>query len=235
MAVWGSLLNYLLNIIIMALNLNKSGDDNSKPNLEKKGLNLKKTGDDSKVKLDLSKDKNNETTTSQVTSDTADKKGSSKGLVIAAVLAVALGAFWFFNRDTTNIVDGEPGTTTVVSPDDSTAVEDGATTAKPIDSINDVPGETVSNTDNGKATDPSVSSKSSDVSSTPATSEVVSGKPTSGGKVSDSPVKEGSVEDKARQVIDGVYGNGTDRKNALGEEYRSIQSKVNELYRRGLN
>ena len=219
----------------MALNLNKSGDDNSKPTSENKGLNLKKSGDDSKVKLDLSKDKNNETTTSQVTLDTADKKGSSKGLVIAAVLAVALGAFWFFNRDTTNGVDGEPDTTIVASPEDSTAVEDGAITTTPIDSVSDVPSETVSGTDNGEATDPSVSSKGSERSSAPANSEVASGKPVSAGRVADSPVKEGSVEDKARQVIDGVYGNGTDRKNALGVEYRAIQSKVNELYRRGLN
>ncbi len=217
----------------MALNLNKSGDDNSKPTSDKKGLNLSKTGDDSKVKLDLSKDKNIEATTSHVTSDPADKKGSSKGLVIAAVLVVALGAFWFFNRDTTNGVDGEPSTTSVVSSEDSTAVEDGATTATPIDSINNVPGETVSGMDNGEATDPSVSSKGSEVSSTPANSEVVAGKPTSGGRVTDLPVDEGSVEDKARQVIDGVYGNGKDRKRALGDEYLTIQARVNEIYRAG--
>jgi hypothetical protein len=219
----------------MALNLNKSGDDNSKPTSDKKGLNLNKTGDDSKVKLDLSKDKSNETTASKVTSDPADKKGSSKGLVIVAVLVVALGAFWFFNRDTTNGVDGEPDTTIVASPEDSTAVEGGAITTTPIDSVNDVPSETVSGTDNSVTSNPSVSSQGSEGSSAPANSEVASGKPTSGARVMDSPVEEGSVEDKARQVIDGVYGNGTDRKKALGEEYRAIQSKVNELYRRGLN
>jgi len=215
----------------MALNLNKNGDDSSKPNLEKKGLNLNKTRDDLKVKLDLSKDKNNEATTSHVTSDPADKKGSSKGLVIAAVLVVALGAYWFFNRDTTNGVDGEPDTTIVASPEDSTAVEDGAITTTPIDSVNNVPSETVSGTDNVATSDPSASSNGSGVSSSPASSEVTAGRPTSGGRVTDSSVQEGSVEDKARQVIDGVYGNGTDRKNALGDEYAVIQAKVNELYR----
>jgi hypothetical protein len=232
----------------MSFDLNKNNNDSENEkgfslekkdglggNSLKKDVNLKKSGGDSKVKLDLSKDKNNETTTSHVTSDPVDKKGSSKGLVIAAVLVVALGAFWFFNRDTTNGVDGEPDTTIVASPEDSTAVEDGAITTTPIDSVNDVPSETVSGTDNGEATDPSVSSKSSDVSSTPATSEVVSGKPASAGRVADSPVKEGSVEDKARQVIRGAFGNGADRKNALGAEYAEIQAKVNEMYRNGMN
>jgi hypothetical protein len=232
----------------MSFDLNKNNNDSENEkgfslekkdglggNSLKKDVNLKKSGGDSKVKLDLSKDKNNETTTSQVTSDTADKKGSSKGLVIAAVLAVALGAFWFFNRDTTNVVDGEPDTTIVASPEDSTAVEDGSITTTPIDSVNDVPSETVSGTDNSVTSNPSVSSQGSEGSSAPANSEVASGKPASAGSVADSPVKEGTVEDKARKVIDGVYGNGIDRKNALGDEYRAIQSKVNELYRRGLN
>ena len=233
----------------MSFDLNKNNNDSENEkgfslekkdglggNSLKKDVNLKKSGGDSKVKLDLSKDKNNETTTSHVTSDPVDKKGSSKGLVIVAVLVVALGAFWFFNRDTTNGVDGEPDTIVIASPEDSTAVEDGAiTTTPPIDSVNDVPSETVSGTDNSVTSNPSVSSQGSEGGSAPANSEVASGKPASAERVADSPVKEGTVEEKARQVIDGVYGNGIDRKNALGVEYRAIQSKVNELYRRGLN
>jgi hypothetical protein len=228
----------------MSFDLNKNNNDSENEkgfslekkdglggNSLKKDVNLKKSGGDSKVKLDLSKDKNNEATTSHVTSDPADKKGSSKGLVIAAVLVVALGAYWFFNRDTTNGVDGEPDTTIVASPEDSTAVEDGAITTTPIDSVNNVPSETVSGTDNVATSDPSASSNGSGVSSSPASSKVTAGRPTSGGRVTDSSVQEGSVEDKARQVIDGVYGNGTDRKNALGDEYAVIQAKVNELYR----
>jgi hypothetical protein len=66
--------------------------------------------------------------------------------------------------------------------------------------------------------------------------EVASKKePSNRGSQSSAAAIQGSVEEKARQVIDGVYGNGTDRKKALGDEYRAIQSKVNELYRRGLN
>ncbi len=43
----------------------------------------------------------------------------------------------------------------------------------------------------------------------------------------------GSVIDEARQVIRGVYGNGSVRKQKLGSRYSEIQSKVNEMYRNG--
>jgi hypothetical protein len=42
---------------------------------------------------------------------------------------------------------------------------------------------------------------------------------------------QGTIEEKAKQVLDGVFGNGEDRKNALGAEYQAIQAKVNEMYR----
>jgi FtsZ-interacting cell division protein ZipA len=44
---------------------------------------------------------------------------------------------------------------------------------------------------------------------------------------------QGTLEEKARRVIRGDFGNGADRKKALGSEYREIQSKVNEMYRNG--
>lgn len=44
----------------------------------------------------------------------------------------------------------------------------------------------------------------------------------------------GSVEDKAKQVIRGIYGNGPVRKQKLGNDYAEIQGKVNEMYRNGL-
>lgn len=46
-------------------------------------------------------------------------------------------------------------------------------------------------------------------------------------------VPEGTLEQKAKEVIRGNYGNGADRKRALGSEYNAIQSKVNEMYRNG--
>lgn len=46
-------------------------------------------------------------------------------------------------------------------------------------------------------------------------------------------VPEGTLEQKAKQVIRGNFGNGAERKRALGTEYNAIQSKVNEMYRNG--
>ena len=40
---------------------------------------------------------------------------------------------------------------------------------------------------------------------------------------------EKSVEELAREVINGVYGNGDDRKKALGSRYDEVQKKVNEI------
>lgn len=44
----------------------------------------------------------------------------------------------------------------------------------------------------------------------------------------------GTLEQKASDVIRGIYGNGQIRKEKLGKEYQTIQDKVNEMYRKGL-
>ena len=44
---------------------------------------------------------------------------------------------------------------------------------------------------------------------------------------------EKAIEEKAKEVWDGVYGNGTERKNKLGSEYKAVQKRVNEMYRNG--
>lgn len=46
-------------------------------------------------------------------------------------------------------------------------------------------------------------------------------------------VSSGTLEQEAKSVIRGIYGNGDDRKRALGRRYDVIQSKVNEMYRNG--
>lgn len=47
------------------------------------------------------------------------------------------------------------------------------------------------------------------------------------------PVIPGSIEQKALDVIRGVFGNGQERKDKLGAEYAEIQKLVNEMYRTG--
>lgn len=47
------------------------------------------------------------------------------------------------------------------------------------------------------------------------------------------PAISSSLEQKAKHVIRGDFGNGQVRKDKLGDEYAEIQSKVNEMYRKG--
>lgn len=43
------------------------------------------------------------------------------------------------------------------------------------------------------------------------------------------PIKEKTTEELAQEVITGKYGNGDDRKNALGDRYAEVQARVNEI------
>ncbi len=42
-----------------------------------------------------------------------------------------------------------------------------------------------------------------------------------------------SVKEKAMQVWDGVYGDGAERKEKLGSDYKAVQRYVNKMYRNG--
>lgn len=202
----------------MALNLNKDGGD-KKSNLqpEKKGFNLSKSDDnDATGKLNLSKDKTaSDASSSNTANQNDEKKKSSLIYIVAAIVVLALGGFWFFNQnDSTDGVSVSPTTT---APVDSVA------------SVTDNPTPIVSQTDSVNNITEGADSKS--LNDNPQNgSENTSGNSTS---TADAPQQQGSIEDKARQVIDGVYGNGVDRKKSLGNDYNAIQAKVNELYRNG--
>ena len=45
---------------------------------------------------------------------------------------------------------------------------------------------------------------------------------------------EESVEKLAKEVWKGIYGNGVQRRKALGSNYEKVQARVNEMYRNGL-
>ena len=45
----------------------------------------------------------------------------------------------------------------------------------------------------------------------------------------EAPIKEKTTEELAQEVIAGKYGNGEDRKNALGDRYAEVQARVNEI------
>ena len=48
-------------------------------------------------------------------------------------------------------------------------------------------------------------------------------------KVVEEPKNEKSTDELAREVIQGKYGNGDARRNALGSRYAEVQARVNEI------
>ena len=50
-------------------------------------------------------------------------------------------------------------------------------------------------------------------------------------KVVEEPKNEKSTDELAREVIQGKYGNGDARRNALGSRYAEVQARVNEILR----
>lgn len=55
------------------------------------------------------------------------------------------------------------------------------------------------------------------------------GSPSSNPIQQTNPIETKSVDDLAQEVIAGKYGNGEDRKNALGSRYDEVQAKANEI------
>jgi hypothetical protein len=228
----------------MALNLNKGGDNNSNPNSEKKGFNLSKSGDSVKTSFNLSKDENaKEPTIEASVDDTNQKKKSPAYLGVAIVAVLGVLAFWYFNRDSSVSTETTGGAsdvhaTATKSPDVSTAsaqstnvspeaVQNAADSQKSVTSdINTANPSTSVNSSNvaetskhtGKELSPSGSSVNEHSDNQKATSNLTNAGSTN------------SLEEKAKQVILGKFGNGTNRKRALGKEYSEIQAKVNEIY-----
>ena len=215
----------------MALNLNKGNEENSKPNLEKKGLNLSKSGDSNPVNLnkEASEIESGDTTSLQE-KQSAEKKKSPVVYIVAAAILLGVGIFWFMNQ---NGGSGEDLSTT-------------ATTDKPNDTAVSQPvgepqsiNETNSSTTENANPDPAVKSNEIDPASSPkvntpstvannsvATPETPTKKSSSSNLNTEI---QGSIDEKAKQVIQGDFGNGAERRKALGSEYAEIQSRVNEI------
>jgi len=226
----------------MALNLNKGGEENSKPSTEKKGLNLSKSGDEVKTGLNLSKEKtvSNETTSAKSgANETSPKKKNQVIVVLLAVLVVGGGLFWFLNKGTTpeqtSNMKGDNAVSSAPAKIEETASADNTTNNQGQDSS--VNPSTAASSDNSVSSSPesNVSASSNNItnsnngeSSKSTSSKNESAKSTSSASVI-TPV--GSIDEKVSQVLRGDFGNGLERKRALGDEYAVIQAKVNELYR----
>ena len=214
----------------MALNLNKEGADKSSSSNDKKGLNLNKSGDSSKKELNLnksvdsnkgglnlSKDKSQTDSNATLAENQDNEKKKSPLMLIAIIAIAALGIFWFINRsnDESPVPSVEDAPTVVndaVSPQ-SEVTSDTVQTEQPI--------ATSSN-------DQEAPTNAEPVNSTNSNTKINNNSSVSKNNGS---LNQGTIEEKAKQVLDGVFGNGTDRKNALGAEYEAIQAKVNEMYR----
>jgi len=231
----------------MALNLKKSGDENSEPITEKKSINLNKSGESTKSNLDLSKEKNissEKSTVNDKSSTSGEKKKSPLSIVllIIGLIVIGGGIFWFKNQKShTPAVEEAP----ITNNDNDAALTNQPSSAtpeseKPLEAeatatINSEPtnvesasgstnGNSTVNNDNINTSVPVASASANNQSTSNTTSpSVTTAKPM------------GTLEEKARQVIDGAFGNNEARRLALGSEYAEIQAKVNELYRTGKN
>jgi hypothetical protein len=219
----------------MALNLNKGGEENSKPSTEKKGLNLSKSVDTAKTGLNLNKE---ETVTKDSISsrigakEPSPKKKNPVMVILLAVLIAGGGIFWFLNRQTT-------------TPEQISNINGDNTVSTPPANIGETasPDSTVNSQGQDKSINPSTITSSDNSISSPSESNVSAStnnviNSNNGETTNSSAIKnesttkpEGSIEDKVNQVLRGDFGNGSERKQALGEAYNEIQSKVNELYR----
>lgn len=99
--------------------------------------------------------------------------------------------------------------------------------------------DNASNAENpqGIADDPTIGQQNTSTANKPApkpqsTKTNVKDKPTYSHNVAPITVN-GTVEEEAWNTIRGNYGNGTARKDALGNRYDEIQAMVNEFYREG--
>jgi hypothetical protein len=225
----------------MALNLNKDGADKPSPSSEKKGLNLTKSGssknegkdlnkskESSKTGLNLSKDKIHQEDNSSshvVPSNDAEVHNSEKKksplLLIGFIAIIALGIFWFMNKG-----DGDSQIKPEVN--ETPAVASDSLTPQVIVNSDTVNSEQPIVTDNSSADSPT--------STTPNPTNTVEVNNQNNSKLNNSSSSnirqtKDATDDKVKQVLDGVYGNGIERKRALGSEYQEIQAKVNEMYR----
>ena len=137
-------------------------------------------------------------------------------LIVVIVVVLAILAFVAYRSCGSDQEKESEPTNTIVS--DSTEKE------KP-DTASNVKKATAPETEQEQN---NVGENTGDVSAAPTNSD----EPTKQTSASVS-TSNSSVEEKAMQVWDGVYGNGTERKSKLGSDYMAVQKRVNEMYRNG--
>ena len=227
----------------MAMNLNKGGEENSKPSTEKKGLNLSKSGDAVKTGLNLSKEESvakQATSAKSGTNEPSPKKKNPVIFILLAVLIVGGGLFWFLNigittPEQTSNTNGDNTVTSAPAQIEETVSTDNTTNNQGQD--NSVSPSTDASSDNSVSSSPECDASASSNNVTKSNSVENSNSTPSKNQSSSSNsapsaiTPGGSIDEMVNQVLRGDFGNGLKRKQALGEEYAIIQAKVNEFYR----
>jgi hypothetical protein len=242
----------------MALNLNKSSDDNhsskadgtskkinlskseikkdpemNSPVAEKKGFNLAKSEDSNTSNVKVDEHHNSEPDTVPVNRDekpSLKRKKSKVFILVVAICLIAAGVVWHFNSEKIVVEPKEMNTNASVAPTDGAPAPTIKATAADVEQTDSIapvasqssglPQDQSTDGSTQPAKDVTTAVNKSDASSIPVVSSVGS--------------TSGSIEDKAKRAISGVFGNGADRRKALGDEYEAIQAKVNEMYKNGL-
>ncbi|MBM3454677.1 MAG: hypothetical protein FJX80_05970 [Bacteroidetes bacterium] len=220
----------------MALDLNKS-NDGATPSSGKQGggLNLKKSDDASGSKFNLSKGETGTATggDSSTNSDSDSSKGKGPWMWVLLIIAVLGVGVYFFAGSSSN----SGGDTSGVATTETTGQAADAIGTTTGDSSNQMPSPSDGNTALPSAGDNTsgieAQGPGSTASQTGNTAVVDSPAPVTGivtdDKNTNPPQLEGTLEEKARLVIKGAFGNGAERRSALGSQYDEIQAKVNEL------
>lgn len=247
----------------MALDLSKSKNDNSStsPNQEKKGFNLVKEGSTKISAFNLSKEKvvQTEVKTVSVDQSASPKNKKFSFAIMFLIVVIALGsALWLYNSGENTpqreiVADNSPqpplGPTTIdkdtslyTTEVHSTAVADVPVESQAADAAGTITGNNANTAQVSERTTPTNTRGKTNITAESgrnptafaaaerrkkANAPAIKIQQTSGSQV------VGTLKQKANQVIRGDFGNGEERKQALGTQYPEIQSKVNEIYRTG--
>lgn len=202
----------------MAFDLTKNDGSTPKVDLSKKPIS----------KFNLTKEGTPTVTETPIVGGNGKNGGSKKGIfILIAIVVVGIAAWLLFSKSPETV--SAPEVTTV--PVDSTSI-------KPQDTADSI---ALANADEAQVSSNEVATTEAaptPVQAQKALDKVVVGNQKAENSSQDattqvSTLPQGTIEEKAKQVIRGDFGNGIERKKALGDEYKEIQKRVNELYRNG--
>ena len=168
-----------------------------------------------------------------VTGNNGGNEGGSSSMkwVIVVLIIVAIAACAYFltggNKDNGDTSKDIPQTEQSSCALDSETAKDSVANS---DTVTDAVPESDAEPTATPAIDENVGEPSANQTQTPAKEAA---QPTTSPAVANAPLSDNVVEN-ARRVIRGDFGSGEERKAKLGTSYSEIQSKVNEMYRKGL-